>query len=123
MEIEKAEQDMLFKTILKEAATFHFWNGLTSAMVPEAGSLAHRLINYNCLLFTFSSSLIPFYISLSSKPTMVFAAGFTVPDGINSDDNVVNMLEGRLNVDESNFNSSGGYDDEFNFQASAVSGK
>ncbi|KAL3345110.1 hypothetical protein AABB24_024185 [Solanum stoloniferum] len=28
---------------------------------------------------------------------------------------VVNMLEGRLNVDESNFDSSG-YDDEFNFQ-------
>ncbi|XP_069153112.1 uncharacterized protein At4g19900-like isoform X1 [Solanum lycopersicum] len=49
METEKAEQDMLFKTIVKEAVTFHFWNGLTSAMVPEAGSLAHRLINYNCL--------------------------------------------------------------------------
>uniref|UniRef100_A0A0V0IMF9 Putative ovule protein n=1 Tax=Solanum chacoense TaxID=4108 RepID=A0A0V0IMF9_SOLCH len=49
METEKAEQDILFKTILKEAVTFHFWNGLTSAMVPEAGSLAHRLINYNCL--------------------------------------------------------------------------
>nr|XP_010318805.1 uncharacterized protein At4g19900 isoform X3 [Solanum lycopersicum]XP_010318806.1 uncharacterized protein At4g19900 isoform X3 [Solanum lycopersicum] len=48
-ETEKAKQDTLFKTILKEAVTFHFWNGLTSAMVPEAGSLAHRLINYNCL--------------------------------------------------------------------------
>ncbi|XP_060192246.1 uncharacterized protein At4g19900 [Lycium barbarum] len=49
METEKAEQDMLFKTILKEAVTFHFWNGLTSAMVPEPGSLAYRIINYNCL--------------------------------------------------------------------------
>lgn len=49
METEKAEQDMLFKTILKESVTFHFWNGLTSAMVPEAGSLAYRIINYNCL--------------------------------------------------------------------------
>ncbi|KAJ8545197.1 hypothetical protein K7X08_017780 [Anisodus acutangulus] len=49
METEKAEQDMLFNTILQEAVTFHFWNGLTSAMVPEPGSLAHRIINYNCL--------------------------------------------------------------------------
>ncbi|XP_059287554.1 uncharacterized protein At4g19900 isoform X2 [Lycium ferocissimum] len=49
METEKAEQDILFKTILKEAVTFHFWNGLTSAMVPEPGSLAYRIINYNCL--------------------------------------------------------------------------
>nr|XP_009784989.1 PREDICTED: uncharacterized protein At4g19900-like [Nicotiana sylvestris] len=47
-ESEKAEQDMLFKTILKEAVTFHFWNGLTSAMVPETESLAYRVINYNC---------------------------------------------------------------------------
>ncbi|XP_047262560.1 uncharacterized protein At4g19900 isoform X2 [Capsicum annuum] len=49
METEKAEQDNIFKTILKEAVTFHFWNGLTSAMVPEPGSLAYRIINYNCL--------------------------------------------------------------------------
>ncbi|OIT31209.1 PREDICTED: uncharacterized protein At4g19900 [Nicotiana attenuata] len=48
-ENEKAEQDMLFKTILKEAVTFHFWNGLTSAMVPEPESLAYQIINYNCL--------------------------------------------------------------------------
>nr|XP_016480692.1 PREDICTED: uncharacterized protein At4g19900-like [Nicotiana tabacum] len=48
-ESEKAEQDMLFKTILKEAVTFHFWNGLTSAMVPEPESLAYQIINYNCL--------------------------------------------------------------------------
>lgn len=49
METENAEQDTLFETILKEAVTFHFWNGLTSAMVPEPGSLAYRIINYNCL--------------------------------------------------------------------------
>ncbi|CAN4081839.1 unnamed protein product [Withania somnifera] len=48
-ETEKAEQDMLFKTIHKEAVTFHFWNGLTSAMVPEPGSLAYRIINYYCI--------------------------------------------------------------------------
>lgn len=49
METEKAEQDTLFKTILKDAVTFHFWNGLTSAMIPEAGSLVYRIINYHCL--------------------------------------------------------------------------
>ncbi|XP_054778814.1 uncharacterized protein At4g19900 isoform X2 [Prosopis cineraria] len=46
---EKAQQDSLFRKIFHESLTFHFWNSLTSALVPEPESLVARLINYYCI--------------------------------------------------------------------------
>lgn len=48
-ETEKAQQDDLFKKILDESSTFHFWNSLTSTFIPEPESLATRLLNYYCI--------------------------------------------------------------------------
>ncbi|XP_028759291.1 uncharacterized protein At4g19900 [Neltuma alba] len=48
-ETEKAQQDALFRKILHQSFTFHFWNCFTSALVPEPESLASRLINYYCI--------------------------------------------------------------------------
>ncbi|XP_057511650.1 uncharacterized protein At4g19900 [Actinidia eriantha] len=48
-ETERAQQHELFKKILSESITFHFWNSLTSALVPEPGSLVNRLINHQCI--------------------------------------------------------------------------
>ncbi|KAM0038717.1 putative glycosyltransferase, DXD sugar-binding, alpha 1,4-glycosyltransferase [Helianthus debilis subsp. tardiflorus] len=46
---EKADQDALYQKIVDEALVFHFWNSLTSSLVPEAGSLAARLIDRHCI--------------------------------------------------------------------------
>lgn len=46
---ERALQDGLFKKILDESVTFHFWNSLTSALIPEPDSLVARLINHSCI--------------------------------------------------------------------------
>ncbi|KAK9062319.1 hypothetical protein SSX86_019505 [Deinandra increscens subsp. villosa] len=46
---EKADQDVLYQKILDEALAFHFWNSLTSGLVPEAESLAARLIDQHCI--------------------------------------------------------------------------
>ncbi|XP_062096282.1 uncharacterized protein At4g19900 isoform X2 [Humulus lupulus] len=48
-ETEKFEQDSLFKKILEESLTFHFWNSLTSALIPEPDSLVTRLIDHYCI--------------------------------------------------------------------------
>ncbi|OMO70407.1 hypothetical protein CCACVL1_18940 [Corchorus capsularis] len=48
-ESEKAEQDALFKKILAESMTFHFWNSLTSSLIPEPESLVARVIDYSCI--------------------------------------------------------------------------
>ncbi|KAG6695061.1 hypothetical protein I3843_09G076500 [Carya illinoinensis] len=48
-EAEKAKQDALFRKILKELLTFHFWNSLTSALIPETDSLVSRLIDHHCI--------------------------------------------------------------------------
>ncbi|PON36752.1 Alpha 1,4-glycosyltransferase domain containing protein [Trema orientale] len=48
-ETEKSEQDALFKKILNDSLTFHFWNSLTSALIPEPDSLVTRLIEHNCI--------------------------------------------------------------------------
>ncbi|GLT59145.1 hypothetical protein SLA2020_319810 [Shorea laevis] len=48
-EIEKVQQDTLFKKILNESLTFHFWNSFTSALIPEPGSLVARLIDHPCI--------------------------------------------------------------------------
>ncbi|MBA0745501.1 hypothetical protein Gogos_008074 [Gossypium gossypioides] len=48
-ESEKLQQDALFNRILTESVTFHFWNSLTSALIPEPTSLVARLINHPCI--------------------------------------------------------------------------
>ncbi|CAK8577382.1 unnamed protein product [Lathyrus sativus] len=48
-ETEKARQDVLLERILHESLTFHFWNSLTSALIPEPDSLVARLMNYACI--------------------------------------------------------------------------
>ncbi|KAK1410801.1 hypothetical protein QVD17_37341 [Tagetes erecta] len=46
---EKADQDVLYQKIVDEALVFHFWNSLTSGIVPEPESLAARLIDQHCI--------------------------------------------------------------------------
>ncbi|KAI3794624.1 hypothetical protein L1987_37257 [Smallanthus sonchifolius] len=46
---EKADQDVLYQKILDEALVFHFWNSLTSGLIPEPESLAARLIDQHCI--------------------------------------------------------------------------
>ncbi|RWR81943.1 Alpha 1,4-glycosyltransferase domain-containing protein [Cinnamomum micranthum f. kanehirae] len=48
-EAERANEDVLFEKILDESYTFHFWNSVTSAFVPEPSSLVERLLNRYCL--------------------------------------------------------------------------
>ncbi|MCL7047229.1 hypothetical protein MKW94_008011 [Papaver nudicaule] len=48
-ETEKAEQDVIFKKILKESYMFHFWNSVTSTIVPDPGSLVLRILNHFCI--------------------------------------------------------------------------
>ncbi|KAK7362513.1 hypothetical protein VNO77_04629 [Canavalia gladiata] len=48
-ETEKALQDVLLEKILHESLAFHFWNSLTSALIPEPDSLVTRLMNYACI--------------------------------------------------------------------------
>ncbi|KAM6575133.1 hypothetical protein CsatA_023460 [Cannabis sativa] len=48
-ETEKFEQNSLFKKFLEESMTFHLWNSLTSALIPEPDSLVARLIDQYCI--------------------------------------------------------------------------
>ncbi|GMI91679.1 hypothetical protein like AT4G19900 [Hibiscus trionum] len=48
-ETEKSQQDVLFNKILTESVTFHFWNSVTSSLIPEPESLAARIINHPCI--------------------------------------------------------------------------
>lgn len=48
-ETKRALHDGLFKRVLNESLTFHFWNSLTSALIPEPDSLVARLINHPCI--------------------------------------------------------------------------
>ncbi|KAE8659610.1 Alpha 1,4-glycosyltransferase family protein, putative isoform 2 [Hibiscus syriacus] len=48
-ETEKLQQDALFNNILTESLTFHFWNSVTSSLIPEPESLAARIINHPCI--------------------------------------------------------------------------
>ncbi|XP_061354734.1 uncharacterized protein At4g19900 [Gastrolobium bilobum] len=48
-ETEKDQQDALLEKILHESLTFHFWNSLTSALMPEPDSLVSRLMNFACI--------------------------------------------------------------------------
>eukprot|EP00257_Ricinus_communis_P018995 XP_015577847.1 uncharacterized protein At4g19900 [Ricinus communis] len=46
---EKARQDAMFIKILSESLAFHFWSSLTSALIPEPGSLVARLLDHPCI--------------------------------------------------------------------------
>lgn len=48
-ETEKARQDTMFKKILSESLTFHFWSSLTSALIPDPESLVARLVDHACI--------------------------------------------------------------------------
>lgn len=48
-DLERKQQDVFLKEILDHSIAFHFWNGLTSALIPEPGSLVERLLNHHCL--------------------------------------------------------------------------
>ncbi|CAL5412863.1 unnamed protein product [Camellia sinensis] len=48
-ETGRTQQDELFEKILNESFTFHFWNSLTSALIPDPESLVARLMNYRCI--------------------------------------------------------------------------
>ncbi|KAI4370885.1 hypothetical protein MLD38_019183 [Melastoma candidum] len=49
---EKEAQEALFQRITSESLAFHFWNSLTSSLVPEQDSLAARLIDHRCMYCT-----------------------------------------------------------------------
>ncbi|KAL8167963.1 hypothetical protein V2J09_009462 [Rumex salicifolius] len=48
-DVEKAHQDALFGKILNESYTFHLWDSVTSAIVPDPDSLVARVINHHCI--------------------------------------------------------------------------
>ncbi|KAI3988586.1 hypothetical protein MKX01_026950 [Papaver californicum] len=41
--------DVLFRKILEESYIFHFWNSVTSTIVPDPGSLVLRILNHFCI--------------------------------------------------------------------------
>ncbi|KAG5516084.1 hypothetical protein RHGRI_036956 [Rhododendron griersonianum] len=48
-ESERTQQDELFQKMVDKSFTFHFWNSLTSALVPEPESLVSKLLNRHCI--------------------------------------------------------------------------
>ncbi|GJT14233.1 alpha 1,4-glycosyltransferase domain-containing protein [Tanacetum coccineum] len=46
---ERTDQGVLYQKILDESLAFHFWNSLTSSIVPEPESLVARLIDQHCI--------------------------------------------------------------------------
>ncbi|KAF5190422.1 Lactosylceramide 4-alpha-galactosyltransferase [Thalictrum thalictroides] len=48
-ETERTKQYVLLLKILDGSYTFHFWNGLTSALIPEPESLVAKLLNHHCI--------------------------------------------------------------------------
>ncbi|XP_021724216.1 uncharacterized protein At4g19900-like isoform X2 [Chenopodium quinoa] len=46
---EKAHQHALLRKILTESNTFHFWNSLTSGLVPEPYSMVAKIMNKFCI--------------------------------------------------------------------------
>ncbi|WVZ66384.1 hypothetical protein U9M48_015613 [Paspalum notatum var. saurae] len=47
--VQKAHHDAIFSRIMNDSTTFHFWNGITSALVPESNSLVGKILNSYCL--------------------------------------------------------------------------
>ncbi|KAJ0247105.1 Uncharacterized protein HA466_0165620 [Hirschfeldia incana] len=48
-EDEKTQQDEMFKKMINESLTFHFWNSVTSSLIPEPESLVARLLDHSCI--------------------------------------------------------------------------
>ncbi|CAH8353558.1 unnamed protein product [Eruca vesicaria subsp. sativa] len=48
-EEEKSKQDEVFTKIINESLTFHFWNSVTSSLIPEPESLVARLLDHSCI--------------------------------------------------------------------------
>ncbi|KAL3654518.1 hypothetical protein CASFOL_001503 [Castilleja foliolosa] len=48
-EMEKLEQDHLSNKISNQSFTVHFWDSLTSALIPETESLVFRFLNRYCI--------------------------------------------------------------------------
>ncbi|CAH2078493.1 unnamed protein product [Thlaspi arvense] len=48
-EDEKSQQEGLFKKIINESLTFHFWNSVTSSLIPEPESLVARVLDHSCI--------------------------------------------------------------------------
>jgi len=46
---DREMQEVLFMRILNESFTLHFWDNVTSKLVPETGSLVEKVLNYHCL--------------------------------------------------------------------------
>jgi hypothetical protein len=47
--VQKAHHDAIFSRIVNDSITFHFWNGITSALVPEPSSLVSKILNRYCI--------------------------------------------------------------------------
>ncbi|CAH1436766.1 unnamed protein product [Lactuca virosa] len=48
-DVERFDEDGLYKKIVNESFAFHLWNSLTHSLVPEPESLVSRLINQHCI--------------------------------------------------------------------------
>ncbi|XP_020113991.1 uncharacterized protein At4g19900 [Ananas comosus] len=48
-EFERVQQDGFYAKMMNESVTFHLWNSITSALVPEPNSLVDRILNHYCL--------------------------------------------------------------------------
>lgn len=46
---DREMQEVLFMRILNGSFALHFWNNVTSKLVPETGSLVEKVLNYHCL--------------------------------------------------------------------------
>ncbi|KAL6856047.1 hypothetical protein ACP4OV_018849 [Aristida adscensionis] len=46
---ESTRHDELFSRIVNDSTTFHLWNSVTSALVPESNSLVEKILNHYCL--------------------------------------------------------------------------
>ncbi|KAL6546217.1 hypothetical protein OROMI_021938 [Orobanche minor] len=48
-DFEKLEQDGIFNKILNQSLTVHFWDSVTSALIPEPESLVFKFLNWYCI--------------------------------------------------------------------------
>ncbi|KAL6657777.1 hypothetical protein ACP70R_005557 [Stipagrostis hirtigluma subsp. patula] len=47
--VERAHHDALLSRIMSDSTTFHLWNSITSALVPESNSLVEKILNHYCI--------------------------------------------------------------------------
>lgn len=48
-DVERDDEDGLYRNIVNESFAFHLWNSITHSFVPEPKSLVARLINQQCI--------------------------------------------------------------------------